>query len=186
MSYIGIDYGSIGQSNRDAKTGIHYGVISQGRLMPEALDDMEMYYGEPTCPKCGNEAKEMAGSLLDTEDFELDGTDFACESCKYTFDSQDAYSDEALGFTYDSDGYKLSDCLDSNVFVLCSPYYTYAQFCSPCVPGAGNLDTPLTHEDGAPKTYALGLDWFDKHNPCPYKDNLYLVATGERVILESE
>jgi hypothetical protein len=42
--------------------------------------------------------------------------------------------------------------------VVKSPFYTYAQFCSPCVPGAGNLDNPMA--EGV-KTYCLGHDWFE-------------------------
>ncbi len=42
MSYVGIDYGSIAGSNRDPKTGIHYGVISQNSINPESLNDMEI------------------------------------------------------------------------------------------------------------------------------------------------
>src|SRR5690606_21275898 len=42
---------------------------------------------------------------------------------------------------YEKDGYKITGCLDFDLFVLNSPYFTFAQFCSPCVPGAGNLDS---------------------------------------------
>lgn len=192
MSYAGIDYASGTGSNQDSKTGIRYGVISQNSISGDALNDMEPYYGEPHCPVCGNDAT-FVDSLSTTEAIEQwenyskrGCDDYACLTCEHFLDSSEVFSDEALGFSYEQDGYKLSNCLDWDIFVLCSPYYTYAQFCSPCVPGAGNLDNPLTEEDGAPKTYALGLDWFDEYNPCPYKDNLYLVATGERVMPESE
>jgi len=35
------------------------------------------------------------------------------------------------------------NCLDSDILVTKSPFYTYAPFCSPCVPGAGNLDSTV-------------------------------------------
>jgi hypothetical protein len=172
--YTGIDYG-LGQSNVDNKTGIRYGVISQHSVNPDALGDMEPEYGEPHCPKCGREIPSTDA----TSDAEWnDGKDYGCEDCQECFWSDECFPDEALGMSYDADGYKLTDCLDSDIFVLASPYFTYAQFCSPCVPGAGNLDTPMPEGEGA-KCYALGPDWFDDDNPCPYP--VYSVATGELV-----
>lgn len=92
---------------------------------------------------------------------------------------------------YEKDGYKLSNCLQSDVFVLASPYFTYAQYCSPCVPGACNLDSPL-HTDtdasevhcickdhGIPKAFCLGHDWFE-NNKAPYP--VYSVETGEKIM----
>jgi hypothetical protein len=143
MSYIGIDYG-LGQSNTDTANGIRYGVISQGSIMPEALDDMKLDYGNPTCPKCGEDV----------------GEDYACIPCKETFESEEVFPEEALGFSYEKEGYKLSDCLDFDIFILKSPFYTHAQFCSPCVPGAGNLDNPIAN---GPKTYALGQSRSARH-----------------------
>jgi hypothetical protein len=169
-TYAGIDYG-LGQSNVDRETGIRYGVISQNSVLQSWADSSEPEYGEPTCPECG-------GSVKDSSEVEADwntGKDYACVECKQVFWSDRVFSDEALGYSYTGDGYKLTDCLDSDVFVLKSPYYTFAQFCSPCVPGAGNLDNPCT--DG-PKTYALGHDWFeDQIAPYP----VYSVKTGELV-----
>lgn len=52
-------------------------------------------------------------------------------------------------------------------------YGTFAQFCSPCVPGAG--DSPLA--DGV-KTYCLGHGWFED-GKAPYA--VYSVATGELI-----
>jgi hypothetical protein len=70
-------------------------------------------------------------------------------------------------FRYDDDDAELTvqTTGDCDLFVFRSMYYTFAQFCSPCVPGAGNLDTPC---DSGPKTYCLGIDWFDSDRPCPY------------------
>jgi hypothetical protein len=176
-AYAGIDY-SLGRSNVNKETGIHYGVISQHSIMPEALDDMEMDYGRPTCPECGNEIDQT--NLPDNfkewdncTDYGCD--DFACIHCEHLLDSSEVFSEEALGFTYDKDGYKLCDCLDSDIFIIKAPYYTFAQFCSPCVPGAGNLDTYCP--DG-PKTYCLGHDWFDS-GKAPYP--VYSVETGKEV-----
>lgn len=71
-------------------------------------------------------------------------------------------------YLYERHGYKLTGCLQSDLFVLRSEFYTYAQFCSPCVPGAGNLDHPVDPEAGAPRSYCLGHDWFED-SKAPYR-----------------
>ncbi len=159
----GIDYG-IGKSNIDKDTGIRYGVISQHSIMSEAMEDFEYDYGDSHCPKCGNEVKTRKGK-----------TEFRCKICKYNFESDEAYGDEPIGFIYEQGGCILTNCLDTDVFVLKSPYYTFCQFCSPCVPGAGNLDTYINN---GIKTYALGHDWFE-NGKAPYP--LYDVKTGKKV-----
>lgn len=187
----GIDW-SLGQANFDHETGIHYGVISRNSVMPECLDDVEYDYGKPSCPKCGNDAYDLVDFGKQNPNFDendeqwehakFDTDDYVCPDCHYIFGSDSAYSDEPLGFTYDQDGYQLTDCLDTDIFVLKSPYYTYAQYCSPCVPGAGNLDTPC--DDGV-KCYCLGHDWFDD-GIAPYpvyrvSDDVQLVAERQDV-----
>jgi hypothetical protein len=178
----GIDYG-LGQSNVDKATGVHYGVISQHSIMPESLDYMDRDYGEPTCPECGNPVIDSTDDSIPFEgnEYETHGcNEYACIPCESFWDSSDVFSEESLGFSYDQDGYKLCNCLDSDVFVILSPYYTFAKFCSPCIPGAGDLNnyTP----DGI-KTYCLGHDFFED-NRAPYP--VYSVETGLPVFLESE
>jgi hypothetical protein len=81
-----------------------------------------------------------------------------------------------LSMSYDKDGYKIESAFDNTeLFVTKSPFYTFTQFCSPCAPGAGNLDNYC--EDGA-RTYCLGHDWFED-GKAPYP--VYSVATGELV-----
>ena len=165
--YTGIDY-SMGTANFDIDTGIHYGVISQHSVSLDVLSmELESDYGNATCPTCGND-------MVDYDDNEhADYTetggcfDYACELCERIYDSQESFPEEPLGFYIDDTDYKIVDCLDSDLMVLSSPYYTYAQYCSPCVPGAGNLDTPL-HKDVGVQSYCLGVDWYDRDNPCPY------------------
>jgi hypothetical protein len=66
------------------------------------------------------------------------------------------------------------DCLDSDVTIIKSGFYTYAPYCSPCVPGAGDLNSalePLENEteeeytnratqEGHVRSYCVGEDWF--------------------------
>jgi ribosomal protein L37AE/L43A len=166
----GIDYGN-GLTNIDNGTGIRYGVIAQASVMQAWADSAEADYGEPHCPKCGNEAGLSRG--YNTEEWEGSG-EFCCLPCHYVFDGDEAFGEEPIGWNYDDDGYKLVDCLDVNIMVLASPFYTFAPFCSPCVPGAGDLDNA---GEGV-KTYCLGHDWFED-GKAPYP--VYSVATGELV-----
>lgn len=63
-------------------------------------------------------------------------------------------------------------------FILKSPYYTYAQFCSPCAPGAGYLPSPLKDRPAGNKTYCLGHDWFED-GTAPYR--VYSVKTNKEM-----
>lgn len=175
MAYIGIDYGRLAGSNRDKETGIHYGVISQHTVGQAWYDEATPDYGEPTCPECGNVMQYFDEAIAGDWEGGRGCNDYMCESCKAIYDSSDAFGDEPNGWSYSGDGYELTDCLQSDIFVLKSPYYTFAQFCSPCVPGAGNLDSPI--EEGV-KTYCLGHDWFEE-GKAPYP--VFDVATGQQV-----
>jgi hypothetical protein len=169
----GIDYGS-GLTNIDHATGIRYGVISQHSVGEVWYDESTPDYGDPTCPKCGGKVLSVEDDAVpeDREHWGHKGSDFACLSCETTFFGDAVYSDEPTGHSYDNDGYKLTDCLDSDIMVIASPFYTLAPFCSPCVPGAGNLDSAC--EDGV-KTFCLGHDWFES-GKAPYA--VYSVETG--------
>ncbi len=211
----GIDYGS-GMTNIDVETGIRFGVISQHSIGQAWADSAEADYGKPTCPKCGDEAieydesKDIVRDQMGNEQGQFECghgcADFMCENCEYVFDSSDAYGDEPLGWSVDDGEYKLVDCLDSDVMVILSPYYTFAPFCSPCVPGAGDLDGADNMPEGdgwrwdAPaqewrqndtgegfdglsvpsgvKTYCVGHDWFED-GTAPYP--VFSVATGAEV-----
>jgi hypothetical protein len=176
QNYAGLDY-SFGKANFNPETGIHFGVISQNSIMPEAMEDVEYDYGKPTCGKCGGSAIESGELPAEFEDAEWnEGKDYACVTCKRCFWSDTAFPDMAIGWSYGKDGYNLTDCLTNDVFVLDSPFYTRAQYCSPCVPGAGNLDNPC--EDG-PKTYCLGHDWFEG-GKAPYQ--VFKVADDTEVV----
>ena len=174
MKTLGIDYG-LGRSNVDPATGIRYGVISQHSLASWFFDDYQGEYGDPHCPKCGNPAVDVTSKGADyletIEEYDQDRgcTDYACDSCRYVFDSSEAFPDEPLGFKLEDDDYTAVDCLDSDVMILRSPYYTYAPFCSPCVPGAGNLDDSEGHtsENGV-KTFCFSHDLFEDRR-APYR-----------------
>jgi hypothetical protein len=80
---------------------------------------------------------------------------------------------EPLGYEYRKEGYSCEQSQDDpDVFVIKSPFFTYASFCSPCAPGACYLLSP--NADGA-KAYCLGHDWFE-NGKAPYP--VYSVETG--------
>lgn len=175
-NYPGIDYGRLGQTNRNTETGIHYGVIPLNDLNEWAIEDFEADYGPPTCGKCGNEASE--GMPEDEEGYERArgaGRDYHCETCKRIFGSEDAFRDEPLGWSLENANYTATMGSDNDIFVIKSPYFTHAQFCSPCAPGAGYLLNPC--EDG-PRCYCFGHDWFEG-NKAPYP--VYRVSDGTEV-----
>jgi len=192
-TYVGIDYaGPCSTVNRDSETGIRYGIIPLHALNDYALESFEPDYGTPHCPKCGNDAiiipshseqHENGVSIIQNmpaayEDYEIaryECEDFACESCAYLFGSESAYPEESIGNTLDDGEYQGNMDSYNDVWIYRSPYYTHAQFCSPCAPGAGYIANPC--EDG-PKTYCFGHDWFEG-NVAPYP--VRLVSTGELV-----
>ena len=173
----GIDYG-LGQTNIDHETGIRYGVIACNSIMSEAWNDLEPDYGDPTCPACGNECIDWDADKHDNyTDPPCGCCDYACDDCQAAWDSQDVYSDESLSWTYDGEGYAIHSDMDATIlFVTQSLFYTYAPYCSPCVPGAGNLDD-ANGETGI-RAYCLGVDWFED-NQAPYP--IYRVDTDERI-----
>lgn len=177
----GIDYsGPCSTVNRNTATGIRYGVISQHSIS-EALNFTDIDYGTPCCPECGNDAVEYSEEKHgDYEAYSRHASaDYACEHCEHYLDSEHVYADEAQGWSYTGDGYILQDCLDSDCMIIESPYFTRAQFCSPCVPGACSIESP---RDDGPRAYCLGHDWFED-SKAPYP--VYSVATGELVLPDS-
>ena len=139
----------MGETNIDRETHIRYGVIPQNDVLQAWADSSEAEY---PCEMC-----------------ECEQGDDTCSN-----------SDCGSGFYLDDGEYKASQSQDdTDIFILKSPYYTHAQFCSPCAPGAGHLGTPC--EDG-PKTYCFGHDWFED-NKAPYP--VFRVDNDEEVLAES-
>ncbi len=184
--YTGIDYG-LGQANIDHTTGIRYGVISaSGDILQAWADSSEPDYGEPTCPDCGNTASPIGDVDVDTSDWDCakhECADYACVTCKHVFGSESAFGEEPMGFTLDDGEYTAQSCLDSDVMIMRSPYFTYAPFCSPCVPGACSLDSTDGRPESGVKAYCFGHDWFDNGvdgpQHAPYV--VYSIETGEVV-----
>jgi len=171
----GIDYG-LGMSNIDHENGIRYGVISQHSLASWVMGEAEPIYPdyevEVECEHC-----EETFMVTDSQT----NDNVTCPECgEQTWaEGNDFIELEPVGWDLgiDEDGYETdwSETLNA-LFVLKSPYYTECHYCSPCAPGAGDLDSPMP---GGVKAYAFGPDFFDEDSPCPYP--IYSVETGELV-----
>jgi hypothetical protein len=148
-----IDYG-LGKTNIDTETGIRFGVQKINSLHECIHDDLEMIYPEPCCTKCG-------GEFTDDPDY-----DYWCASCEdYSLES-DFHDAECIGSEL-TGKYEAHSAFDhSCLFLTKSPYYTYANLCSPCAPGAGDLDS-YTEPDYGYQCYCFGPEMFDD-NKAPY------------------
>jgi len=160
----GIDYGA-GKTNIDPETGIRFGVLPTNHpsLTEWLWESLEPCYS-PSCPECGE-------SLDDGWDD--DGR--ACPSCGHDIEDGEEYPETpdyyALDDQCEESGFVSED---GELWILKSPYYTRARFCSPCAPGAGYLAEP--DPDGV-RTYCLGPDWYDGKPPYP----IWRVGTDERI-----
>ena len=129
-------------ANYDDVAQIHYGAISINSVSPDALD-----WG---------------------------GNGWTDETCKFQAmeqgENEDEFNDDYMphgdtDLSFDDGEYQFITVLDNCLLILKSPYYTYARYCSPCLPNAGDLDSTSGH---GIKTYCLGEDFFDEDSPCPY------------------
>lgn len=237
-NYPGLDYSGPGSTaNRDAETGIRYGVISQHSIQSDVMSDIWSEARDLSYESAVEEVKDrlfaayyehygvhaealrnalrkvivdfvpdrhLDDALANLMDCEPEETprDMLWDVVEQDFNDRYEGGDDR-SWLWEKDGYELSNCLLSDVFVSKSPYFTYAQFCSPCVPGACNLDNPFEGlavpsgrhasfaEDygaeaqaiGYVKCYCLGHDFFDGEK-APYE--VFSVATGKRVLKEEQ
>lgn len=174
-SYPGIDYGSASNTNVDPQTGIHYGVIPQHELGEFSHDEIASHSTDLDLEDFLRGVKDGLRSALSKyfSDYKPEGKssklDDAVESA---FDSiSDDLDYQQMGdctrYLYEKDGLTFQVASDGDIFVLKSPCYTYAQFCSPCAPGACYLTSPLDTPVEANKCYCLPADWFDD-DKAPY------------------
>lgn len=195
----GIDYAAGQPVNRNTETGIRYGIIPQNSLDPNALNDVFQNGDDLDYAGYCDEAKNKLRSAL--SDFFSDykhGEEKQSQLDSAVENAFDAISD-SLGDTYpgsdgctrmgyNKDGLKLLTDSSGELWVTESPFFTYAQFCSPCAPGACYLKSPIElHFDTvempikpplANKCYCLPADWFDD-SQCPYP--VFDVKTGKLV-----
>lgn len=173
--------------NYDEKNGISYGVISPHNISSEVLNNI---YDQGTDPHYESAKEEFTNDLktvLDRYGFSIGQIDEvlspAVDIFNESFDSscgdgQCDYSDKEYALRVSGDNF--------GIFVIKSPYYTYCRKCSPCAPGAGDLNTPLNIDDievmdNYDRAYCLDKSYFDdEYAKIPYR--VFRVDTDEEVI----
>lgn len=172
-NYAGIDYG-LGCTNIDLETGIRYGIISCHSLAEWFEDELEPVYETTYCPNCGSDQPKDAQYTYNEDTHK-------CVSCDEPIFDDEQWADEAdyWRLRNNQDGIECHLTNDgTGLFVTKSPICITAQFCSPCVPGAGNLDSPC---DSGVLTYALPLDWLRQDNPAYCQWDLISTETRKAV-----
>lgn len=165
-AYTGIDYSFGEPVNRNTETGIRFGVIHQNEVLQAWADSCEAVYPDPEC-ECGK--------AIDTDELP-----YTCE-CGEELEEWCLDGMEPEAWILDDGEYKAQQDSYGDIFVMESPYFTYAQFCSPCAPGACHLSNPLDadHLYSDNRCYCFGHDFFDDEK-APYP--VYSVKTNKRVL----
>lgn len=173
----------------DADTGIRFGVIGQNHesLNPDAVQDIWQHGTDLAFENYQTEVKQSIRNALSDYFSDMqwkDGTPSKLDNAtENAFEAiSDSLGDSYEGMTsgpmlYEKDGFKIQSD-ETDLWVLKSPYFTYAQFCSPCAPGACYLTNPLDEPHAENKCYCLGSDWFEDEK-APYP--IYSVETGELI-----
>ncbi len=158
-------------SNHDQETGYRYGVISPHSINQDALGDVyangiDPHY-EAGKEELLNDIKELCENHnLDYERINTDSfVDEFSDNYQDGGDGQCDYSDKEYTLHVSGDNF--------GIFVMKSPYYTYCRGCSPCAPGAGDLDASFDPDEyeiteAYHRTLCLGHDWFDD-GKAPYR-----------------
>jgi len=184
--YQGIDY-SFGKSNV-SDDGIHYGVIPVEDVCEFWCEDSELNYGEASCPDCDSDLVDIVdfennNPEIETDDFkrfsEFDCDDWVCTNCEMIVGGEYAFPESPFSHYLDDDTYQAEQGQDScDIFIMKSKYFTFAQFCSPCAPGACYLPIPLKENHAINKCFCLHHDCF-LDGKAPYK--VYSIETGKEI-----
>jgi hypothetical protein len=172
-------------SNYDEKTGISYGVISPHAINPDCLsslyDDGKDPYYESMKEEINNIVNEMINSTAYTisDDTKSNIIDLIMDDLNDGYENSDGqcdYSDAEYTLHVSGDNF--------GIFVIKSPYYTYCRKCSPCTPGAGDLNNPLEINDievldNFDRAYCLDKSYFDDEK-APYR--VFRVDNDQEVI----
>lgn len=163
-------------TNQDPKTGIHYGVISQNNIVQSWAEYSEPVYGPICCPYCGKEIKEDENEEAAAVDNAAE--DFYCKNCGREFSGEDATPEEPTGYMIDTEKLKAQSCLDNDVMIVLSEFFTYCRPCSPCVPNAGDLNSPAEEGEGIPAYCFSPEFYYDEEKPG---FDIYSVQTRQKV-----
>jgi hypothetical protein len=176
--------------NYDEKTGIRYGVISPHAISNFALDEIYTNGTDPQYEEGKTRLTDDITKILNGYGFSVGQIDEVLSPVIDIFN--ESYENDGSGIMdYSDKDYDLHVSGDNfGIFVMRSPYYTFCRGCSPCAPGAGDLNNPLNtdeHEvlDIGDRALCLGPEWFDTDNDqyshkIPYR--VFRVDTDEEVV----
>jgi len=187
--------------NYNTENGIRFGVISPHAINQDALNDI---YTNGTDPYFEEGKKEFTFGLFYQISEYCKSQGIHIEESEIDMDSiiqhwVDRYENPDGTMDYSDKEYTLHVSGDNfGIFVMRSPYYTFCRPCSPCAPGAGDLDNPsdlhtfriegskqVDYPGHAEKTLCLGPEWFDQSDnqyarKIPYR--VFRVDNDEEVI----
>ena len=168
--------------NYDEKTGIYYGVISPNSICQETLNDLIDRSVDTVYEESKKEVIDHINGLFEEIGVRDNDKDYETirEMMITTFNEN--YENDNHGYEYEDKEYTLHICDDNfGIFVIKSPYYTFTKQCSPCAPGAGDLDNSISPQEyekgdynafmyGTVKAYCLPRDYFDdEYAKIPYR-----------------
>lgn len=154
-------------ANIDPKTGIHYGVIHESSLMPEAVSDLINNSFDLAYKDALDEFRSDLEKVLSDHGLDILRVDISALEDAFN----DRYESYEPRWFYQDDEYEIQ-FTDLGLYILKSPYVTLASQCSPCCPNAGDLDSAgdaaMPNCMGAPvRCYCLPDEFFKDHK-APY------------------
>lgn len=90
-----------------------------------------------------------------------------------------SYQSDNPSIWYEEEGYIITNCLDSDLEIIKSPYYCFAPQCSPCVPCAGNISDISETMEYEKKTYCLDPSFYSDEDKPKYK--IFEVETDKEI-----
>ncbi len=159
-------------TNCNPETGIRFGVIHTNKLGEFAWDEITNNGTDQDFEDYSQGIKDnLRDALKDTigKDALNEAVESAYEAVSYWTGDRYEQPGDCTRYHYSKDGLEFTVASDGDIFVLKSPVVTYAQFCSPCAPGACYLTSPLgqPYQTEANRCYCLPADWFDD-DKAPY------------------
>ena len=166
-------------TNTDPDTGIRYGAISQNSLDLDAINDW--YDNDAVYDDQLKELREKINDLFEFIGFIGDEKKADLrDEIEQIFN--DNYNNDEPAFYFEDKEYKAEYSHSLNCWIILkSPYYTYCEQCSPCVPNAGNLDNPIDKDMFEANliggnymigviAYCLPVEFFDdEYHKIPYR-----------------
>lgn len=146
-------------ANTNPETGIRYGLIAANSLDPDVVNELQMSGKDLHYEEAKSELRDAVKRVCKDYMGERDSDDVADQAVERM--SED-WSDDEPVHSFDLQGVKgQTTWLGGGLllFFFYSPYVYKGNLCSPCVPGAVNLDSPNSNGfDG----YGPPPNWFLK------------------------